>query len=87
MRIKYGQYGNTVTRAEQYGGDSVDAPGVDPESETLRFWRHGSARRSLEMRSPRLLSREEKEALVRRLEAGERVAALAAGGRRKSLYE
>jgi len=39
------------------------------------------------MRSPRLLSREEKEALVRRLEAGERVAALAAGGRRKSLYE
>jgi len=41
------------------------------------------------MRSPRLLSREEKEALVRRLEAGERVAALAAetGVLRKSLYE
>jgi len=41
------------------------------------------------MRSPRLLSREEKEALVRRLEAGERVAALAAetGLLRKSLYE
>jgi len=37
----------------------------------------------------RLLSREEKEALVRRLEAGERVAALAAetGVLRKSLYE
>ncbi len=41
------------------------------------------------MRSLRLLSREEKEALVRRLEAGERVAALAAetGVLRKSLYE
>jgi transposase-like protein len=41
------------------------------------------------MRSPRLLSKEEKEALVRRLEAGERVAVLAAetGVLRKSLYE
>ena len=41
------------------------------------------------MRSPRLLSTEEKEALVRRLEAGERVAALAeeTGVLRKSLYE
>ena len=41
------------------------------------------------MRSPRLLSTEEKEALVRRLEAGERVAALAeeTGVLPKSLYE
>ena len=38
---------------------------------------------------PRYLSREEKEGLVRRLEAGERIAAMAAetGVLRKSLYE
>ena len=41
------------------------------------------------MRTPRLLSREEKEGLVRRMEAGERVGALAreTGILRKSLYE
>ena len=41
------------------------------------------------MKTPRYLSREEKEGLVRRLEAGERIAALAAetGVLRKSLYE
>jgi transposase len=41
------------------------------------------------MRSPRLLSTEEKEGLVRRMEAGERVGALAreTGVLRKSLYQ
>jgi putative transposase len=41
------------------------------------------------LKTPRYLSREEKEGLVRRLEAGERLAALAAetGVLRKSLYE
>jgi hypothetical protein len=38
----------------------------------------GFVRRSLELKTPRFLSREEKEVLVRRLEAGERIAALAA---------
>jgi predicted transcriptional regulator of viral defense system len=38
----------------------------------------GFERRSLELKTPRYLSREEKEGLVRRLEAGERIAALAA---------
>jgi transposase len=41
------------------------------------------------MRTPRLLSREEKEGLIRRMEAGERIAALAreTGVLRKSLYQ
>jgi len=41
------------------------------------------------LKMPRYLSREEKEGLVRRLEAGERIAAMAAetGVLRKSLYE
>jgi transposase len=41
------------------------------------------------VRSPRLLSREEKEGLIRRMAAGERIAALATetGVLRKSLYQ